>query len=72
MADDNANSQPSAKKMRTEGQEDINELVGPSTPLEDRLSQILRCTVCLDLSADVAMYQVPFPVSFLLNTFMNT
>lgn len=56
MADDNANSQPEAKKFRVEADFDLSTLCTP--PLEDRLTQILRCTVCLDLSTEIAVYQV--------------
>ena len=57
MADDNANSQPESKKFRVEGEFDPSSLIC-TPPLEDRLTQILRCTVCLDLSTEIAVYQV--------------
>ncbi len=70
-SDDNANSQPAAKKQRGEGlaQDDVVELVAPSRPLEERLSLILRCTVCLDLSVDIAVYQVSHLLTLLLALF---
>ena len=64
MADDNANSQPESKKFRVEGEFDLNSILHGinkqicTPPLEDRLTQILRCTVCLDLSTEIAVYQV--------------